>query len=119
VGPSPPRLKARLRRSQRVVLSIPITVSAETAALGMLEEDTHTLVINANGALIAMEAELLPGQQLQIKNRLTSEQQLCHVIHVGPKVEGKIQMGIEFTQPAPRFWHMTFPPEDWSGIPSE
>src|SRR5205085_2005945 len=118
VVPPPPRSKVKLRRSQRVVISIPITISADSAGR-QLTEDTHTLVINAHGALIAFSGDLTLGQQFQLRNRLTTEELACKIVHVGPKVEGKTQVGVEFLQPALRFWHIAFPPEDWNGVISE
>ena len=93
VVPPPPRSKVKLRRSQRVVISIPITISADSAGR-QLTEDTHTLVINAHGALIAFSGDLTLGQQFQLRNRLTTEELACKIVHVGPKVEGKTQVGV-------------------------
>ena len=101
------------RRSQRVILSIPVTVSGATTQ-GPFSENTQTLVINAHGALVALAAKISHGQQLEIKSATHPEKQACKVVYVGPTVEGKTQFGVEFTKPAPHFWQIAFPPEDWS-----
>jgi hypothetical protein len=36
------------------------------------------------------------------------------VVDAGSKSDGKTEVGIEFLEPAPRFWHIAFPPEDWN-----
>ena len=106
------------RRSQRVIMSIPITVSGKTIA-GTFTEDTETLAINAHGALITLGAKVLRGQELDLKTKSHPESQRCRVVFVGPGADGKTQFGIEFLQPAPHFWHIAFPPEDWTPIPGE
>jgi hypothetical protein len=103
------------RRSQRVVLSMRITVWGD-AARGPFNEVAQTLVVNAHGALIALEADVSEGQQLQIQSPATSEIMLCRVAHVGPVKDGKRHIGVEFAEPAPRFWQITFPPDDWSDV---
>jgi hypothetical protein len=100
------------RRSHRVLLNIPVTVSCETPP-GMFTEKTQTLVVNAHGALITLEAKVTQGQTLIIHSS-ASEARPCRVVYVGPTVQGRTQFGIEFTEPAPNFWHVTFPRDDWN-----
>jgi hypothetical protein len=106
------------RRSQRVVLSIPVTVSGETAQ-GPFTEKTHTLVINAHGALIIHAAKVVQGQKLRLKSATNPETQACSVVFVGPAVEGKTQFGVEFSAAAPNFWQIAFPPPDWAAPTAE
>jgi hypothetical protein len=101
------------RRSQRVILSVPVTVSGETPK-GPFSEDSQTIVVNAHGALIPLAARVAPGQQVQLKSRVRSEKQACTVCYVGPTVDGKTQFGVEFANPAPSFWGIAFPPENWA-----
>ena len=108
-----PGLDSSRRRSQRVILSVPVTVSGE-ASSGPFSEDTVTLVVNAHGALVALGARLSQGQRVQIKSRARSQQQAARVSYVGPTVDGNTQFGIEFATPAPAFWGIAFPPEDWA-----
>jgi hypothetical protein len=101
------------RRSSRVILCIPVTVSGGTDE-GAFTEDTHTLVVNAHGALILLGAELFVGQTIHVKNRAHAVEQDCCVRYCGPTVDGKTQFGVEFAQPAPDFWQVSFPPDDWT-----
>jgi hypothetical protein len=110
---SPSGPETNRRRSQRVMLSVPVTVSGQTAD-GSFSEDTQTLVINAHGALIGLKAKVSQGQTLCIRTRMYPEEQDCHVIWVGPATGEKTQCGIEFTHPVPNFWPVSFPPADWS-----
>jgi hypothetical protein len=104
------------RRSQRVILSLPVTVRTAdgVAKDAAFEESTQTLIVNAHGALIALAGKVEKAQILRLTNRATKEVQLCHVVHLGPLSGGKAQVGIEFKSPAPDFWRIAFPPEDWT-----
>jgi hypothetical protein len=105
------------RRSQRVVLALGITVaSASEGRNAAFQEETQTLIVNAHGALILLAAKVEKGQLLHMKNRATREEQTCKVVFVGPVANGKTQIGIEFTSPSPEYWHIAFPPEDWSEV---
>lgn len=102
------------RRSQRVILSVAVTVRTEEGPRDTsFEEETHTLVVNMHGALIALRAKVANGQKLRLTNRATKAMQMCRVARLGPTAEGKTQIGVEFLQPSPDFWHISFPPEDW------
>lgn len=113
--PTPSSFAVTRRRSQRAVLTVPVTVSGDSGK-GSFSEDTQTVVVNAHGALVPLAARLTMGQEVQLKNRAHPMQQACRVVYVGPTVDGKTQFGVEFTAAAPDFWHVTFPPEDWTPV---
>jgi hypothetical protein len=103
------------RRSQRAILSLPITVrTVGGPPAAVFEESTQTLVVNAHGALIAIAGKVEKGQKLRLTNRTTQQQLPCRVMYVGPVSGGKAQVGIEFDESSPDFWRMTFPPDDWT-----
>jgi hypothetical protein len=101
------------RRSMRVLLSVPILVSGKTADGKDFKEDARTLVVNAHGALVALDADLATDQEIEVANKATRKSVTCRVVHVGNAQSGKAQMGIEFVKPLPSFWQIDFPPEDW------
>jgi hypothetical protein len=111
-SPGPNSGKQR-RRSQRVMLSLPVTVSGETRE-GPFQEETHTIVVNAHGALITLAAKISQQQILRLKTPSHPEEQACRVTYVGPLTDGRTQLGIEFIEATPQFWHIAFPPEDWA-----
>jgi hypothetical protein len=113
--PAPGGQESNRRRSQRVVLTIGITVSsAGEGPLAAFEEETKTLIVNAHGALILLAAKVEKGQLLHMKNRATRQEQACKVIHLGRGANGKTQVAVEFTSPSPEFWRIAFPPADWT-----
>lgn len=102
------------RRSQRVILTLPVIVRPEGPSKDAgFEEETHTLIVNSHGALIVLAAKVTAGQKLRLINSRTKAEQICRVARVGAKSEGKCQVGIEFLNPSPDFWQISFPPEDW------
>lgn len=105
--------EANRRRSQRVILSLPITVRTEDGPKdSSFVEETRTLVVNLNGALIILAGKVENGQRLRLTNRATQAEQVCRVANLGAKSGGKTQIGVEFLTPSPDFWRISFPPED-------
>jgi len=105
--------EANRRRSQRVILNVPITISGDGTS-GNFSEQTKTMVVNAHGALIMLSAKVSQGQTLELKSPTNPESQSCKVVYIGPTVQGQTQVGVEFSKPAPHFWHVAFPPENWT-----
>jgi hypothetical protein len=100
------------RRSQRVILSVAITISGERGSnKAPFSEETRTLVVNRHGALIGLTAKVEKGDTVVMKNCATQEQQVCKVMYLGRMAEGKMQVGLEFVEAAPEFWHVAFPSE--------
>jgi hypothetical protein len=75
--------------------------------------------VNAHGALITLAAKVTQNQQLELKIASNPEAQSCEVVYIGPSVQGQTQVGVEFLKPAPHFWHVAFPPENWAPVADE
>jgi len=101
------------RRSQRVLLRIPIVVIARGPDRQHVTEKTHTAVVNAHGALIHLVLKVEVGQTIIIRSPDTQEEQSVRVVRTTSTPEGKHEVGIEFLKPAPNFWRVAFPPADW------
>lgn len=102
------------RRSQRLALSVPV-VAYRSQKLGLpFSEGTRTLMVSAHGALISLTAKVLADQRLVLKHALSGEEQECRVVFTQKNLMGPTEVGIEFRQPAPNFWHIAFPPGDWT-----
>ena len=104
------------RRSQRVILSLPVVMRAPLEGEDYSVEQSRTLVVNAHGALIAMALKVKPGQKLTLENVSSGKEQSCQVVHVGERKSDKAEVGVEFVEPAPRFWNIDFPPADWQPV---
>jgi hypothetical protein len=101
------------RRSQRVIMSLPVTVRSEgLSAENSFVEETQTLVVNAHGAMIALTHHVDAEQTLLLINGETKLEQLCNVSYVGSPSGGKTQVGLKFIPPYVDFWAISFPPDN-------
>jgi PilZ domain len=107
-------LAANRRRSQRVLVTVPIRVSGQSGAGPRFEEETHTRSISAHGALILLLAQVYRGQRLTLSNVQTKAALECVVAHIDKRQSNQPQVGVEFALPNPTFWHVAFPPKDWT-----
>ena len=101
------------RKTQRVLVRVPVRVSVQRTPVSHFEE-THTLALNAHGALILLSASVGKGQRLELLNIATGDRAECIVAYLGQRQEGRIEVGVEFILPNPQFWHVAFPPKDWT-----
>lgn len=107
-------LAANRRRSQRVLMTIPVRVSGKSATGAHFEEETCTRAISAHGALIPLSTQVWRGQRLNLSNVQTKAALECVVAHIDKRPSDRTQVGVEFTLPNPMFWHVAFPPKDWT-----
>jgi hypothetical protein len=109
-----PATSANQRRSQRILLAVPLHVSGKHENRAAFVENTSTLIVNAHGGLISLKEAVVAGQILLLRNLKTGEEVSCTVIEVSPAPNGVHEVGMEFPQPDPRFWRVSFPPADWT-----
>lgn len=114
-----PTLTANQRRSQRILLSVPLRVSGKRVNGTAFVVHTRTLIVSAHGALLQFQEPVLQGQSLTLRNVVTGEETSCKVVDLNPGGSGLAEIGVEFAQPTPRFWRVSFPPTDWSARSQE
>jgi hypothetical protein len=102
---------AEPRRTQRVRIGMSVEIRSTEAEL--FQEKTKTITVNANGCLVLLAAKVKRGQKLVISNPQTLEELACSVTFQGDYNSGKSEVGLEFSEPAPKFWRIAFPPNDW------
>jgi hypothetical protein len=102
------------RRSQRLFLQVRVIVAGKLPNQSPFSEETHTIVVNAHGALVEMATMLEQGQHVSLQNVRTSDKIECKVMLVKPVPAAKFSTAFEFVSPNPDFWRISFPPEDWS-----
>jgi len=107
-------LAANRRRSQRVLVTIPVRVSGQLGDGLPFAEETHTRAISAHGALILVSTQVHRGQRLTLSNVQTKAALECVVAHIDRHHREHPQVGVEFMLPNPMFWHVAFPPKDWT-----
>jgi hypothetical protein len=114
---APSAMAQRLRRSDRVLLRIPLEVSGTNLEGNTFTERTHTQDVNRNGASIVLRNSFLPGGQMTVKNLQTSQSCRFRACRASQDLPGGLrEWGVECLDPAPNFWGITFAvsPEDAS-----
>jgi PilZ domain len=107
-------LATNRRRSQRVLVKIPVRVSGQVGVGSQFEEETYTLAISVHGALIVVAAPMYRGQRFTLSNPQTKAALECVVVHIDRFPGEQIHVGVEFMLPNPTFWRVAFPPKDWT-----
>lgn len=74
----------------------------------LIDFKASTQFVSAHGALILMDAPLLPGQMVRIFNEMTSDSIECFVTSVREKNDHRF-IGVGFASPRQDFWHVVFP----------
>ena len=104
------------RRSERVVLRVPVGLSALMPDGKQISIEAHTLVVNAHGGLLNVGVEMVRGQRIRLSNLKTEIVTTGRVVRVEGPEEGRFSVAFEFESPAPHFWPISFPPADWSSV---
>jgi hypothetical protein len=102
------RCKER-RRTVRVMLSIPLKVHGISTDGDVFAVETKSHTISMHGASLELEFPVQLGDVLTIENELTHEQIEGRVATLKKTREGKMHVGVEFTDLEINFWHMVFP----------
>jgi hypothetical protein len=101
------------RRSSRVFIKLPIQVAGKDSDGRSFRETAETIVVNAHGCLLMLKHNVSMDGMLQLNNPETQEDQETRVVFLGSPTDRGVRVGVEFLQPAPRFWGVEFPPTDW------
>ena len=101
------------RRSSRVFTRIPVRASGKNSDGRKFHENSQTIVINAHGGLLYLQAPIALGAQLVLINPVTEEEQECRVVYLGDLSDKGTRIGVEFLSPSPHFWGVDFAPQAW------
>ncbi len=99
------------RRSQRVLIRVTVTLHLEAPEKRTVK--AYTSNVSAHGALLVSPENLPIGTQLVLEHCGSRERQACRVARQAKQTQGGFELGVEFQNPAPGFWHITFPSADW------
>jgi len=95
------------RRSRRWSLDVSVYVYGHAPGKEPFYEEAHTLHVNANGALLLLNASVKKGQKLLLTNRLTQREQDCRVVFLGTRRSCTIEIGVAFPLSNPNFWNLS------------
>lgn len=102
------------RKGQRILMPIAVRVSGYDELGSSFKENTHTISISPQGALILISASVKIGQRLVLSNIRTRALVECTVVYKGKGEGGGLEVGVQFGRPHLTFWGVTFPPSGWS-----
>jgi TonB family protein len=103
-------------------IGVSVQGSAHTPAGGQATqpflEQTSTVIVFSQGAVVRLSETVVPGQILILRHLRTNEEAACRVVSVktNPNVKGYVEL--EFLQAAPNFWQMQFPAPSGAKAPS-
>jgi hypothetical protein len=93
----------------RVMLSVPLKVHGITSEGETYAVETKSHTVSLHGASIELEHSVALGDVLLLENKLTEQQAEGKVVGIKRSRDGKVYVGIEFTDFNLNFWHMAFP----------
>lgn len=96
--------EAKPRSSPRISIHIPVMAYGWSQNEISFHENSMTLLVNASGGLITLQAQVSVGDTIFVVNQSTQGEQECRVAYVGPAFEGKLRVGFAFKRQAPSFW---------------
>src|SRR5579862_8036262 len=99
------------RRSERRPVALPVIVRGVSLNTKAFSEETFSLSISANGALLAMTTTVTLGQALYLTNPKTQKEAGGWVTRFGLPRGGVAQVGIEFIHADADFWSQTGAPK--------
>ena len=91
------------RRSERVVLRIPLQLSAKMPDGKRISIKAQTLVVNAHGGLLDVGVGMTVGQQVLLNNLRSGRVATSKVVRVEGSEEGHFSVAFEFDFPTPGF----------------
>ncbi len=98
------------RRSQRLRLGIPIRVIGFALGKDLFSEDTVTVEVNHEGALIKLNHRVVPKSDVRIINLESYKETDFHVVGPSRLEAGQIaEWGVEYIDKRHNIWGMDFP----------
>lgn len=110
MGKEPSTEQAAQRRTERVLIQVPIEVQGNDADGRAFHETTRTVVINRDGARIALRHSLRVGARITITNLQNQKQAPFRVVDRVQKTIGlDPEWGVECLDLKENFWGILFP----------
>jgi hypothetical protein len=100
------------RRSQRVIIRVPVTLVFQENGQAV-KLAAHTVAVNIHGAMVLCKRALEADTQLEVVNGRTDEKIGSRVTRASRDSAEGFLIPLEFTAAAPKFWQISFPPANW------
>jgi len=104
-------MRAEKRRSDRVMLTIPLVVQATDVKGHLFKDDARTITLNRHGARIQTSRPLRVGQTIRLVNLVGHREAEFRVVGpISPLTEKGGEWGVEYLDPRENIWGIQFPP---------
>lgn len=103
-----------MARSQRILARVLLVVTGELNEGKPFQEQGATTAIYADGAILQLKNRVQKGQKLNLLLESTGQREACTVVQVETLAGRRVSARVQFSGPRPEFWHVTFPPVDWT-----
>jgi hypothetical protein len=104
-------LKSEKRRSDRLMLTVPLRVHGRSPRGEDFAEEARTITLNRHGARIQISRPLVAGQTIQIHNLVSHREAPFRVVGpVSPRTEKGGEWGVECIDHKLNIWGIQFPP---------
>jgi TonB family protein len=97
-------------------IPLEVCVNATGARLGqgtekreLFSEDTRTILVLPDAAVISLSAEVTPGQLIFLTNKSNGREVVCQVIRKTCSRPTSCYVELQFTEPQTDFWGVVFP----------
>ena len=110
-------------RANPVALEVPVSVAgarpiASKDKRELFTEETTTVLVFKDGAVIQLSAAVAVGQLLFLTEKKTKKEVVCQVVHKRSHRPTACFVELEFTEPEENFWGVSFPTQpDSAQIP--
>lgn len=103
------------RRSQRVMIQVPVTLELTVAGKKMTVR-ASTASVNDQGAMLVCTKNFPVDTKFDLINDHTAQKQSCRVTRTAIENAQGYLVPVEFAAAAPGFWHISFPPPGWKPL---
>jgi PilZ domain-containing protein len=104
-------LKSEKRRSDRLMLTVPLRVHGRDPQGKEFVEEARTVTLNRHGACIQLSRPLVPGQTVKLNNLVSRREAPFRVIGpVSPRTDKGGEWGVECVDNKLDIWGIQFPP---------
>jgi TonB family protein len=110
---------AKTRRPNPVALEAPVSVAGARPATAqekreLFSEDTTTVLVFKDGAVIQLSAAITVGQLLFLTDKRSKREVVCQVVHKRSHRPTSCYVELEFTEDVDNFWGVSFPDKEES-----
>lgn len=103
------------RRSQRVMIRVPVILTLEVAGQTVTIR-AETAAVNDHGAMLLCSRTLTANTKFELQNDHTRQRLACRVTRAPQESPEGFLIPVEFEAPVPGFWQISFPPTDWKPL---